>query len=117
MSWSTRAARVVVVASLAAVTVAAQGVHPQLGLGGGLMAPVGDYHATPRGQGFNTAWHGLALLAYKLPALPGGFRIDATYGPNSAHHSLTAQRTTQLGVPTYEQTTLAGASGHVRYRA
>jgi len=107
----------VVVASFAAASVAAQGVHPQFGLGGGLMAPVGDYHATASGQGFNTAWHGLALLAFKLPALPVGFRIDVTYGANSANDSLKAQLTTQLGEPTDEKTKLAGVSVNVTYPA
>ena len=117
MSRSGRAARAVVVASFAAASVAAQGVHPQFGLGGGLMAPVGDYHATASGQGFNTAWHGLALLAFKLPALPVGFRIDATYGANSANDSLKAQLTTQLGEPTDKKTKLAGVSVNVTYPA
>jgi len=107
----------VAVACFAAVSVAAQGIHPQFGLGGGLMAPVGDYHATAGGQGFNTAWHGLALLAFKLPALPVGFRIDVTYGANSANDSLKAQLTTQLGEPTDEKTKLAGVSVNVTYPA
>ncbi len=117
MSSSSRAARAVAVACFAAVSVAAQGIHPQFGLGGGLTAPVGDYHATAGGQGFNTAWHGLALLAFKLPALPVGFRIDVTYGANSANDSLKAQLTTQLGEPTDEKTKLAGVSVNVTYPA
>ena len=116
MSWSTRAARVVVVASLAAVTVAAQGVHPQFGLGGGLMAPVGDYHATAGGQGFNTAWHGLALLAFKLPVLPVGLRIDATYSANGANDRLKADLANRLGPASDETTKLAGASVDVTYQ-
>src|ERR1051325_9090836 len=110
MSWSGKAARVVVVASLAAGTVAAQGVHPQFGLGGGLTAPVGDYHATAGGQGFNTAWHGLALLAFKLPVFPLGFRIDLSYAANSANDRLKDTLSTALGEPTDEKTKLAGAS-------
>jgi opacity protein-like surface antigen len=117
MSWSGRAARAVVVASLAAVPVAAQGVHPQFGLGGGLTAPVGAYHATADGQGFSTAWHGLALLAFKLPALPVGFRIDASYGANSANSTLKDSLTTRLGRPTDEKTKLAGASINVTYQS
>ena len=117
MSSSSRAARAVVVASFAAASVAAQGVHPQFGLGGGLMAPVGDYHATASGQGFNTAWHGLALLAFKLPALPVGFRIDATYGANSANDRLKDTLSAALGQPTDEKTKLAGASVNVTYPA
>ena len=117
MSWSTRAARVVVVASLAAVTVAAQGVHPQLGLGGGLMAPVGDYHATAGGQGFNTAWHGLALLAFKLPVLPVGFRVDVSYGSNGANNTLKDSLTNRVGAPTDEKTKLAGASVNLTYQS
>src|ERR1051326_1433497 len=88
MSWWGNAARAVVVASFVAVSVAAQGVHPQFGLGGGLTARVGDYHATGGGQGFNTAWHGLALLAFKLPVFPLGFRIDLSYAANSANNNL-----------------------------
>ena len=117
MSRSGRAARAVVVASFAAASVAAQGVHPQFGLGGGLMAPVGDYHATASGQGFNTAWHGLALLAFKLPALPVGFRIDATYGANSANDRLKDTLSAALGQPTDEKTKLAGVSVNVTYPA
>jgi len=117
MSRSGRAARAVVIASCAAASVAAQGVHPQFGLGGGLMAPVGDYHATASGQGFNTAWHGLALLAFKLPALPVGFRIDATYGANSANDRLKDTLSAALGQPTDEKTKLAGVSVNVTYPA
>ena len=117
MSSSSRAARAVVVASFAAASVAAQGVHPQFGLGGGLMAPVGDYHATASGQGFNTAWQGLALLAFKLPALPVGFRIDATYGANSANDRLKDTLSAALGQPTDEKTKLAGVSVNVTYPA
>ena len=117
MSRSGRAARAVVIASCAAASVAAQGVHPQFGLGGGLMAPVGDYHATASGQGFNTAWHGLALLAFKLPALPVGFRIDATYGANSANDRLKDTLSAALGQPTDEKTKVAGVSVNVTYPA
>src|SRR5256886_10536113 len=117
MSWSGRAARAVVAVSLAAGTLAAQGVHPQFGLGGGLLAPVGDYHATAGGQGFNTAWQGLALLAFKLPALPVGFRIDATYGANSANDRLKDTLSAALGQPTDEKTKLAGVSVNVTYPA
>jgi len=116
MSWSARAARAVAVASLAAGTVAAQGMRPQFGLGGGLMAPVGDYHATAGGQGFNTAWHGLALLTFKLPGLPLGFRVDLTYGANSANDRLKAQLTNNLGQPTDEKTKLAGASVNLTHQ-
>src|SRR5881394_2084748 len=117
MPWSTRAARVVVVASLAAVTVAAQGVHPQFGLGGGLTAPVGDYHSTADGQGFSTAWHGLALLAFKLPGLPVGFRIDVSYGSNGANNTLKDSLTNRVGAPTDEKTRLAGASVNLTYQS
>src|SRR6266699_2381206 len=100
MSLSSRAARAVAVACFAAVSVAAQGIHPQFGLGGGLTAPVGDYHATAGGQGFNTAWHGLALLAFKLPVFPLGFRIDLSYAANSANDRLKDTLSSALGQPT-----------------
>src|SRR5437660_11220432 len=102
MSRSGRAARAVVIASCAAASVAAQGVHPQFGLGGGLMAPVGDYHATAGGEGVNTAWHGLALLAVKLPALPVGFRIDDSYVAKSANDGFMERLRAAPGQPTVE---------------
>ena len=117
MSWSGQAARALVLASLAAVSVAAQGVHPQFGLGGGLMAPLGDYRATASGEGFNTAWQGLALLALKLPALPVGFRIDLSYGANSANDALKDSLTNRLGQPSDEKTKLAGASINLTYQS
>lgn len=117
MSWSGKAARAVVVASLAAVSLAAQGLHPQFGLGGGLMAPVSDYHGTAGGQGFATAWQGLALLAFKLPVLPVGFRIDASYGANSANDALKDSLTNRLGQPTDEKSKLAGASINLTYQS
>ncbi len=117
MSWSGNAARAVVVASLAAVSVAAQGLHPQFGLGGGLTAPVGDYHSTAGGQGFSTAWHALALLAFKLPVLPVGFRVDVSYGSNGANNTLKDSLTNRVGAPTDEKTKLAGASVNLTYQS
>ena len=117
MSWSGKAARAVVGASLAAFSLAAQGVHPQFGLGGGLTAPVGDYHSTAGGQGFSTAWHGLALLAFKLPVLPVGFRVDVSYGSNGANSTLKDSLTNRVGAPTDEKTKLAGASVNLTYQS
>jgi|SRR5438128_8796223 len=117
MSSSSRAARAVAVACFAAVSVAAQGIHPQFGLGGGLTAPVGDYHATAGGQGFNTAWHGLALLAFKLPVFPLGFRIDVSYAANSANDRLKDTLSSALGQPTDEKTKLTGASINLTYQS
>lgn len=117
MSWSMSAAAAVVVASVAAVTVAAQGVRPQFGVGAGLMVPVGDYHATASGQGFKTAWQGLALLAFQLPSLPVGFRVDVAYGANSANDRLKAELTTRLGQETDEKAKLLGTSLNVTYPA
>jgi len=116
MSWSRSATSVVALTALAAFTAAAQGVHPQFGLGGGLLVPVSDYHATADGRGFNTAWQGLALVAFKLPGLPVGLRVDATYGANSANDRLKTALTTQLGQPTDEKTKLLGASLSVTYQ-
>ena len=117
MPWPGKAARAVMVASLTAGAAAAQGVHPRFGLGAGLTAPVGDYHATAGGQGFSTAWHGLALLAFKLPALPVAFRVDVSYGSNSANSALKDSLTSRLGAPTDEKTKLAGASVNLTYQS
>src|SRR5437763_15028504 len=99
MPWPGKAARAVMVASLTAGAAAAQGVHPRFGLGAGLTAPVGDYHATAGGQGVSTAWHGLALLAFKLPVLPVGFRVDVSYRSNSANRPPQDSRTSRLPAP------------------
>lgn len=117
MSWSIRAAGAVVAASLVTVSTAAQGVHPRFGLGAGLTVPVGDYHGTSGGQGFNSAWQGLALLAFKLPSLPVGFRVDAAYGANSANDRLKNDLTTSLGQATDEKTKLVGASVSLTYQS
>src|SRR2546423_8024038 len=109
MSWSRSATSVVVLTALAAFTGAAQGVHPQFGLGGGLLVPVSDYHAKADGRGFNTAWQGLALLAFKLPGLPAGLRVDATYRANRANGRLQTAHTTQLCHPNHEKTKLLRA--------
>jgi len=97
MSWSGNAARAVVVASLAAVSVAAQGLHPQFGLGGGLTAPVGDYHSTAGGQGFSLAWQALALFAFKMPVMPVCFRVDVSNGCYVANTPLMAYIHTRVG--------------------
>jgi opacity protein-like surface antigen len=75
-----------------------------------MTVPVSDYHATPNGQGFNTAWQGLALIALKPPSLPVGLRVDATYSANSANDRLKTALTTALGRPSDEKTKLLGAS-------
>src|SRR2546430_14200748 len=106
MFWSRSAAGALVMASLAWATGAAQGLHPQFGVGMGLTVPVGDYHATARGQGFNTAWQGLALVTLKPPGLPVGLRVDATYNANSANQQLKADLTSAVGRPSDERTKL-----------
>jgi opacity protein-like surface antigen len=117
MSWSVKITPAVVVASFAAAPVVAQGIHPQFGLGGGLTAPVGEFHGTAGGEGFNTALHGLVLLAFKLPVLPLGLRIDASYGTNGANDRLKDALSSSLGQPTDEKTKLAGASVNLTYQS
>jgi len=98
-------------------TGAAQSLHPQFGVGVGMSLPVSDYHATPSGQGFNTAWQGLAFVALKPPSLPVGLRVDATYSANSANDRLKNDLTTTLGRPSDEKTKLLGASVSVWYQS
>jgi len=83
----------------------------------GLTVPVGAYHATASGQGFKTAWQGLALIALKPPGLPVGLRVDAIYSANSANDRLKTDLTTALGQPTDEKTKLLGASLDVTYQS
>jgi opacity protein-like surface antigen len=117
MFLSTSAASALVMVSLAWATGAAQGLHPQFGVGVGMSVPVSDYHAAPSGQGFNTAWQGLAFVALKPPSLPVGLRVDATYGANSANDRLKSDLTTALGRPSDEKTKLLGASLSVWYQS
>ena len=117
MVWSRSAASALVVVALAWATGAAQGLRPQFGVGMGLTVPVGDYHATARGQGFNTAWQGLALMVLKPPGLPIWLRLDASYSANSANEQLKGDLTSAVGQPSDEKTKLLGASLNVTYPA
>ena len=80
-----------VVASILGASVArGQGFGPQLGLAGGVSVPVGAYRGEPStyGRGFDTGWQGMAFVALRVPAWPLGFRLDGTYGVNSANTTL-----------------------------
>lgn len=117
MFRSSSVAGALVMAALGWATGAAQGLHPQFGIGMGLTVPVGDYHATARGQGFNSAWQGLALMVLKPPSLPVGLRVDASYSGNSANEQLKGDLTSAVGQPSDEKTKLLGASLNVTYPA
>lgn len=50
----------------------------QLGLGGGVIIPTGDYATADK-----LGWHGLGLVEFGLPASPASIRLDAMYGQTS----------------------------------
>jgi opacity protein-like surface antigen len=98
-------------ASLAlAGRVAAQATGPQFGLELSRTEPVRDFRAAARGEGFIGAWQAGGLLAFRLPKLPVGFRIDAGYGTNGANDSLKAALAGNLGAGTKATTRLLGGN-------
>jgi len=111
MSWLRESAGAVVVAALVApATAAAQGLRPQFGVAAGVALPTGDYHAAASGDGFNSAWEGMALVALKLARWPVGLRADVTYGTNGANDQLKAALTSSFGQPSDEKTKLLGGN-------
>lgn len=117
MSWSSRVASALVVGSVVSRAVGAQGIRPRFGVATGWAAPTGDYHATANGDGFNTAWQGMAFVAFRVPGWPVALRLDGTYGRNSANDQLKAHLTTAFGVPSDERATLLGANLDLTYPA
>jgi opacity protein-like surface antigen len=116
MSRSMRAAGVLVLAALVATaTIAAQGIRPQFGVAAGVAVPTGDFHAAASGEGFNTAWQVLALVAFKVPGWPIGLRADGTYSANTANDQLKADLSASLGQPTDEKAQLLGVNVDLTY--
>jgi opacity protein-like surface antigen len=68
----------VVAAVSAAGAAAVQAQGAQLGLGGGVINPTGDYATADK-----AGWHGLGTLEFSIPAAPTSIRIDAMYGQTS----------------------------------
>jgi opacity protein-like surface antigen len=93
----------------------AQGVRVQFGAGGSLTFPTSFYHADPAGDGFTSALHGVALVDFKRPNAPVGFRVDVTTGHNSANDSLKAHATATVGAPTDLKTSLFGGNVDLTY--
>lgn len=75
------------VSAVGAATLQAQGA--QLGLGGGVIVPTGDYSTADK-----AGWHGLGMVVIDLPASPVSVRLDAMYGQTS--HKTTLGGTTKL---------------------
>jgi opacity protein-like surface antigen len=101
--------------ALGAPAVAAQRLRPALGVAGSRTLPVGDYHATANGEGFNAGWQGLVLAALTFPRRRFGLRLDATYGVNRANGRLEADLAASLGQPATERTKLLGADLDATY--
>jgi len=113
-SGSTRAARLLIVASIvAAATAAGQGIAPQFGVAAGVGVPTGAYHADANayGKGFDLGWQVMALAAFKVPGWPVGFRVDGTYGVNGANGTLNGSN----GQSTDEKSKVLGANLDLTY--
>jgi opacity protein-like surface antigen len=106
----------VTLASLVAVAVVAQGNAPRFGIATGLAMPVGSYHSSG-GEGFNTAWQIMALVAFKPPVIPFGVRVDVTYGAHDANDQLNGDLTSRIGQPATEKAKLVGGNVDVVYPA
>lgn len=68
----------VVAAASAAGTTTLNAQSAQLGLGGGVIIPTGDY-----GTADKSGWHGLGLVEISVPLSPVSVRVDAMYGQTS----------------------------------
>jgi opacity protein-like surface antigen len=116
MSRFRRATHAVVVPSLVALASArAQGLQPRFGVGASIAIPRGDFHAVANGEGFNTGWQGMGLVAVNLPARRLGLRFDVSYGANSGNAQLNNDLTTSLGQSSTEQVKLLGANLDLTY--
>jgi hypothetical protein len=73
----------VVAAMSAAGAATLQAQSAQLGLGGGIIIPSGDY-----GTADKAGWHGLAMVEFSLPASPASIRFDAMYGQTSHNNNV-----------------------------
>ncbi len=78
---------------VAATAAAAQQPRPRFAVGLGLTAPTGDYHADQSGEGFKIGWQGVAVMDYRKPGSPLGFRANAGYGENGGNNQLNADLT------------------------
>ena len=115
MSWSPRAVTLLTLVSvLATGRVTSQGIVSQFGVASGVTVPTGAYHAGSLG-GFNAGWQGMALVGFKLPRSPVGFRLDVTYATNRANDQFKAIYQSSIGRPTDETSTLLGANVDLSY--
>jgi hypothetical protein len=73
----------VVAAVSAAGAAPLQAQSAQLGLGGGVIIPSGDYSTADK-----AGWHGLGMVEFSLPASPASIRIDAMYGQTSHNNNV-----------------------------
>ncbi|HKW41669.1 MAG TPA: hypothetical protein VJN39_10505, partial [Gemmatimonadales bacterium] len=117
MSKSMRTAASLTVACLLAASVAAQGNAPPFGVATGPAMPVGSYHSANGGEGFNSAWQLMALVAFKPAAIPLGVRIDVSYGSHAGNDQLNGDLTSALGQPAREQAKLLGGNVDLTYPA
>ena len=116
MSSATRVACGLVLASfVVAATVVAQGTRAQFGVGASLTVPTGNYHSDDNGDGFNVGWQGTALVDFKLPRSPLGFRVDGVFGENAGNDQLNADLSAGVGAPTEGKTKLLGGNVDVTY--
>jgi len=82
-----------------AAPLAAQRGRSRLGLGIGLTAPTGEYHADAVGDGFNIGWQGLLTLDLTSGRGPIGARLDLSYGENPGNSQLNADLAAEVGQP------------------
>ena len=118
MSTSARVARLIVLACFVASTTAvAQRARPRFGVGLGLTAPTGDYHADSFGDGFNIGWQGLAYVDVRSPGKPIGFRGELSYGENPANQQLKADVSAGVGQSVGIKMKMGSANLNVLYHA
>jgi Outer membrane protein beta-barrel domain len=117
MSRSSRAVAVfTVVAVFATTAVAAQTrARMRFGVGAGVSAPQGDFHADAIAEGFKTGWAGVAFVEFKAPERPMGLRVDLAFGGNAANDQLNADVSAFIGQPATSKARTVGANVDLVY--
>ena len=118
MSTSARAARLIVLACFVASTTAvAQRARPRFGVGLGLTAPTGDFHADSFGDGFSLGWQGLVYVDLKSPGSSLAFRGEVSYGENGANDQLKADIAAGVGQSIGFKQKMSSATANVVFHA
>lgn len=116
MSRSANLGAVLALACLVvSATAAAQQPRVRLGIGAGVTAPQGEFHADDTGEGFNSGWQGIAFLEFGRPQGRLSLRVDLFGGENPANDQLNADVSALAGQPVTAKIKLRGGNFDLVY--